>query len=157
MNKIEYIHFSQVNPEQLLEILNDALLRKHLVAHAVFDTTSIREWMDQKIQSDSVPGCRVRAVSIDGELAGWCGIQPDDSGFEIAIVLSQRFWGSGISVFKALMRWARELGHQDIKFHLLETRLEYTFLKRKAQAVKKTQILGRTFTTYILSVVEQSK
>ena len=130
MNKIEYIHFSQVNPEELLEILNDTLLRKHLVAHAVFDTFSIREWMDQKNQSDSIPGCRVRAVSIDGELAGWCGIQPDDGGFEIAVVLSRRFWGSGISVFKALMHWARELGHQEIKFHLLETRPEYTFLKK---------------------------
>jgi len=50
MKNIEYIHFTQVNPDEFLEILNDALLRKHLVAHAVFDTFSIREWMDHKIQ-----------------------------------------------------------------------------------------------------------
>ena len=156
MNKIEYLHFSQVKPEEFLEVLNDAILRKHLVAHAVFDTSSVREWMDQKIQSDSIPGCRVRALSIEGELAGWCGIQPDDSGFEIAIVMSPRFWGAGVSVFKTLMRWAGELGHQEIKFHLLETRPEYTFLKRKARAVKQTQLLGRNFTTYILSVVAKN-
>jgi hypothetical protein len=157
MKTIAYIPFSQADPGEFLEILNDAVLRKHLAAHAVFDNVSVRKWMDQKIQSDSTTGCRVRAITIDGVLAGWCGIQPDDNGFEIAIVLSQRFWGSGISVFKTLMRWARELGHQEIKFHLLETRPEYAFLKRKARAVKKTQLLGRTFTTYYLPVAEQLK
>jgi hypothetical protein len=50
------------------------------------------------------------------------------------------------------MCWAKELGHQEIIFHLLETRPEYKALKRKATKVQKTELLGRRFTTYFISV-----
>jgi len=50
------------------------------------------------------------------------------------------------------MVWAKEMGHKEIMFHLLETRREYKSLKRKATKVQKTKLLGRTFTTYYLSV-----
>jgi len=157
MREIEYVNLAQVNPEDFLPVLNDEILRLHLIAHGYFDSVSIREWMRGKLQSESVSGCRVRAVYVDGVLAGWCGIQPDHNGFEIAIVISQRFWGVGISIFKTLMCWAKEFGHSEVVFHLLETRREYMFLKRKATNVQKSELFGRTFTTYWISVVEWSK
>ncbi|NVK43507.1 MAG: N-acetyltransferase [Oceanospirillaceae bacterium] len=152
MSEIEFVSFDQVEPEDLLLIVNNQALRKHLVDHPLFDSVSIKEWMNGKIQTDSIPGCRIRVVFVGGILAGWCGIQPDDNGFEIAIVISKEFWGFGISVFSSLMCWAKELGHQEIVFHLLETRPEYKALKRKATKVKKTELLGRRFTTYYISV-----
>jgi len=157
MSEIEYVNFKHVNPEDFLPVVNDQTLRKHLIDHVHFDSVSIREWMNGKTQSESIPGCRVRAVFIDGVLAGWCGIQPDDNGFEIAIVISKQYWGFGISIFKTLMCWAKELGHKEIMFHLLETRPEYSFLKRKASKVQKTELWGRSFTTYFISVVEWIK
>lgn len=157
MSEIEYVTFDQVYPDDFLPVLNDEVLRLHLIAHCYFDSVSIREWMDGKLQSESISGCRVRAVYIDGVLAGWCGIQPDDNGFEIAIVISQKFWGFGISIFKTLMCWAKELGHSEVIFHLLETRPEYMYLKRKATKVRKSELLGRKFTTYWISVVEWRK
>ncbi|WDE14016.1 N-acetyltransferase [Thalassomonas haliotis] len=152
MSKIEFVSFNQVEPEDLLPIVNEPMLRKHLVDHPIFDSVSIKEWMDGKIKTGSIPGCRVRAVFIGGILAGWCGIQPDDNGFEIAIVISKSFWGFGISIFSSLMCWAKALGHKEIMFHLLETRPEYKALKSKATKVQKTELLGRNFTTYFISV-----
>lgn len=152
MSKIEFLSFNQVNPDDFLPIVNEQALRKHLIDHPVFDSVSIREWIREKSQSESIPGCRVRAILIDGTLAGWCGIQPDDNGFEIAIVIAREFWGVGISIFNELMCWAKALGHKEIVFHLLETRPEYKFLKRKATKVQKTKLLGRSFTTYFISV-----
>lgn len=149
---IQFVNFNQVDPQDLLPVVNEQALRKHLVDHAYFDSVSVKEWMDEKIQTDSMPGCRVRAVVIDEVLAGWCGIQPDDNGYEIAIVISKGFWGAGISVFNSMMRWAKELGHKEIIFHLLETRREYNALKRKASKVQKTELLGRSFRTYFISV-----
>ena len=157
MSEIEYVNFNQVNPECFLPVVNEQSLRKHLIDHMQFDSVSIKEWMNGKMQSESILGCRIRAVFIDGELAGWCGIQPDDNGFEIAIVISQKFWGVGISILKTLMCWAKEFGHSEVMFHLLETRPEYMFLKRKATKVQKSKRLGRTFTTYWISVGEWSK
>ena len=105
-----------------MAVVNEDSIREHLVDHPRFNITNIKEWIEDKIETDAMQGCKVRVVSIGGELAGWCGIQPDDYGFEIAIVISQRFWGSGIPIFKTLMLWANELGHKEVLFHLLDTR-----------------------------------
>ena len=152
MSEIEFLEFNQVAPQDFLPVVNEEMLRRHLIDHPLFDSSSIREWIREKSKSETIPGCRVRAVFIDGVLAGWCGIQPDDNGFEIAIVISRKFWGVGISIFKELMCWAKELGHKELVFHLLETRAEYKFLKRKATKVQKTELLGRSFTTFFISV-----
>lgn len=152
MSDIEFRSFKRVDPETFLSIVNEASLRKHLIEHKPFTANSIREWVNQKLEIDALEGCCVRAIYIGGVLAGWCGIQPDDRGFELAIVLSQRYWGKGISVFKTLMRWAGELGHAEIVFHLLDSRPEYKALSRLASKVQKTQWSGRYFTTYYVPV-----
>lgn len=152
MCNINYLSFKDVDPKELMGIVNEDSLRSHLIDHPYFDLTSMQAWIEDKIKTDGLRGCRVRVVSIDGVLAGWCGIQPDENGFEIAIVISQRFWGSGIQIFKTLMLWADELGHREVQFHLLDTRREYKALAKMATKVHRTQFLGRNFTTYHLSV-----
>lgn len=152
MSEIEFVGFNAVNPEDLLAVVNETALRKHLIDHPHFDSVSIREWMNDKIKTESLPGCRIRAIYIGKVLTGWCGIQPDDNGFEIAIVIAKEFWGFGIPIFQKMMLWAKEMGHKEIVFHLLETRPEYKSLKRKATKVQKTKLLGRSFTTYYISV-----
>lgn len=136
MSKIEYLFFDQVKPEDFISIINEDSLRIHLIEHPYFDATSVRVWMEDKIKLDATNGCRIRAVYIDGMLAGWCGIQPDDNGFELAIVIAKRFWGFGISIFKTLICWARELGHKEVIFHLLDSRPAYKTLNKIAMKVQ---------------------
>ena len=152
MSEIEFLCFNQVNPEHFLGVINEDSLRTHLIDHPYFDVASLQAWMEDKIKVDAVQGCRIRAVYIGGVLAGWCGIQPDDNGFELAIVISQKFWGFGIPIFKVLMCWANEMGHKEILFHLLESRPEYKALNRISTKVHKTEQLGRCFTTYHVPV-----
>ena len=152
MSNIEYLNFGNVAPNDLMAIVNEDSLRAHLVDHPYFDASSIQTWIEDKIQSDTLKGCRIRVVSINGAIAGWCGIQSDDNGFEIAIVISQKFWGSGLTIFKTLMNWAGELGHKEVLFHLLDTRREYRALAKMATKVQRTKLLGRSFTTYYFSV-----
>ena len=156
MCNIEYLSLQAVVPKDLMSVLNEDSLRAHLIDHPHFDITNIQAWIEDKIEADALPGCRVRVIYIGGVLAGWCGIQPDDYGFEIAIVISQRFWGSGIPIFKTLMLWADELGHKEVLFHLLDTRREYKALAKMATKVHRTQLLGRSFTTYHLSVEQHN-
>ncbi len=152
MYDIEYFKFHEVNPKDLMALVNKDSLRAHLIHHPYFDSLSIQTWIKEKIETDALPGCRVRVVSINGEIAGWCGIQPDENGFEIAIILSQRFWGAGLPIYKTLLSWARELGHKEVLFHLLDSRREYKALAKIATKVHRTKLLGRSFTTYHLSV-----
>lgn len=152
MNDIEFIHFDQAKLEELLPVLNEQELRIHLVEHEEFSLESIGKWAKEKADIDSLPGCRLRVVLVNGATAGWCGIQPDENGFEIAIVLSRHFWGVGISIFRELIEWAAELGHKELLFHLLDSRPEYKSLKRLSSKVETNQLMGRSFTTYYIAV-----
>ena len=152
MSEIEFLCFNQVNPEDFLGVVNEDSLRTHLIDHPYFNVASLQAWIEDKIKVDAVQGCRIRAVYIGGVLAGWCGIQPDDNGFELAIVISQKFWGFGIPIFKVLMCWANEIGHKEILFHLLESRPEYKALNRISTKAHKTEQLGRCFTSYHVPV-----
>tara|TARA_R110002124_G_C8669062_1_gene491036 strand:- start:139 stop:603 length:465 start_codon:yes stop_codon:yes gene_type:complete len=154
MSEIEFLYFNQVNSEDFMAVVNEDSLRTHLIDHPYFDETSLQAWMEDKINTDAIHGCRIRAVYIGGALAGWCGIQPEDNGFELAIVISKKFWGFGIPIFKTLMCWAKELGHKEILFHLLESRPEYKALNKMSTKVHKTELAGRCFTTYYVAVDE---
>lgn len=152
MSDIDFKEFGQVNPDDLIPVVNEQELRKHLVEHEPFNPASIRKWISDKLKVDSQEGCRVRAIYIDGVPAGWCGIQPDDTGYELAVVISRKFWGNGITIFKTLLGWAKELGHNEVVFHLLDSRPEYKVLNKMATKVYKTELLGRCFTSYCIVV-----
>ncbi|MEZ6932556.1 GNAT family N-acetyltransferase [Aeromonas sp. S16(2024)] len=154
---MKFIPFSDVSAEDFLPLVNDETLRKHLIDHPIFDVAGVRAWMDEKRRIDALPGCRVRAVLIDGALVGWCGLQPDEEGIEIAIVIARAGWGRGLAIFHEMMGWARTMGHQEVVFHLLGTRPPYRSLARRATRVKKTTLSGHSFTTYYFSVQSWSR
>ena len=154
MTEINYSSLKSVDFGELLEILNEKSLRRHLIDHPYFDRKSLAEWVESKTNIDKKAGCHVKAVYINGELAGWCGIQPDEKGFEIAIVLSKKFWGFGFSIFKTLKFWAKEEGHKEMLFHLLDSRPRYNWLNKIADRVQKTELAGCYFTTYYFSIDE---
>lgn len=152
MNPIEYTTLDKVDPDQLLPLLNKERVRSHLMKHQRFDSESLRLWIKTKIEMDASPGCRVRAIVVDDRCIGWCGIQNDNNDYEIAVVLDDTHWGLGRKIFRDLMAWAKELGHKTVSIHFLHTRPEYKFLKKIAQSVHESQLLGNVFTTYTLAV-----
>jgi GNAT superfamily N-acetyltransferase len=152
MSRIEYVAMTKVDPDQLLSLLNKDTVRKHLMNHQSFDKESLSLWSQEKIEVDSARGCRVRAIVVDNQCVGWCGIQQEGGEYEIALVLDDRYWGLGRKIFRELMSWATELGHQTVYVHFLHTRPEYKFLRKIANSVYENEIMGNKFTTYRLSV-----
>ena len=154
MKQIEYINFKDVTPKDFIPILNKQRVREHLVDHPLFDENAVKEWLKNKIMVDSSQGCKVRAIVIDKQLAGWCGIQLEDNKYEIAVVIDDNYWGSGRQIFVDIMTWAKELGHETVFIHLLYTRPEYKFLRKASKNVYENELLGNIFTTYELEVNE---
>lgn len=152
MNEIQFKPLCDVDLNELSNILNKQKIRIHLMEHDQFDTESITAWVTEKKRIDQQPGCRVRAVFIDEKLAGWCGIQPDEDGYELAIVIDDQYWGAGLLVFKHVMQWAKKMGHGRVLIHLLETRKSYKFLNKKAVQTFTTNMSGHDFVTYVLAV-----
>ena len=150
--QITYIALADTDRTALLALMNHETLRAHLVDHPLFTPETLEIWVSDKTEVSAADGCRVRGILIDDKLAGWCGIQPDDDGFELAIVISSSYWGSGLKVFRDMIGWARELGHKEVLFHLLETRRKYRALEKMAKEVKESERMARWFSTYIIPV-----
>lgn len=148
----EYVPLQSVDQSALLRLMNRDKVRSHLVDFEQFNDASLSKWIDHKIQEDARSECRIRAVKVKEALAGWCGIQHTHDEFELAIILDDAHWGIGRAIFRDMMIWARELGHKEIAIHLLDSRPEYRFLKKRAKRVVANEILGRMFTTYYLTV-----
>lgn len=152
MNSIVYVKLNKVNPIELIPLLNKHKIREHLIEHELFDESTAKDWLKSKIKVDSSQGCKVRAIIIDKQLAGWCGIQLEDKKHEIAIVIDEGYWGLGRKIFRDIMSWAKELGHKTIYIHLLHTRPEYKYLRKISKNVYESELLGSKFTTYELAV-----
>lgn len=151
-SQLEYVNFQDIEPESFLPLLNKQTTREHLIKHQQFDVKAVTEWMQDKVEVDSTPGCRVRAIQVEGQLAGWCAIQADDGNYEIAVVLDDQYWGVGRSVFRELMAWAKEFGHSTVYIHFLHTRPEYRFLRKMSRRVFESEMMGERFVSYELEV-----
>ena len=138
--------------DQWLMVLNDDNVRKHLMPHPYFDETLLKQWLSEKLKEDSKHGCRVRAVMVNGQLAGWCGIQESAEGYELAVVVAPKFIGLGLKVYAELMTWALNLGHEQVIIYFLHTRRLYRFLQKRALSVTNCELYGQQFTRYILQV-----
>ena len=152
MTQTTYVKLDQLDPAGFLPLLNKQKIRTHLVDHQLFDEETVRIWLMGKVEMDATPGCNVRAVLVNQQLAGWCGIQFEEGKYGIALVLDDAHWGLGRQIFGDLMGWAKQLGHKTVFIQLLHTRPEYRFLRKIAKNVYESRLLGNKFTTYELAV-----
>lgn len=152
MTDVNYLHLNEVPIAHYLEFLNKPKVRAHLIEHPEFDQASVKLWLDEKEKVNQIDGCQVRAVMVSGELAGWCGIQYELGTYELALVLDDHYWGIGRKVFADMMNWAAQMGHDQVCVHFLDTRPEYKFMKKLAQQVHHSELMGESFTTYVLPV-----
>ena len=149
---IDYVKFDEIDPEELIPLLNRQKLRAHLIDHALFDRAMVESWIAGKNATDATCGCKVRAVLVNAQLAGWCGIQFEEGNYEMAIVLDERQWGVGIRIFQDMLLWAKGFNHKTVVIHLLHTRPDYKFLRKLATNVYQTKLHGSRFTTYEIDV-----
>ena len=152
MDNLEYLKFEEVSPHDFLPVLNSPKIRKHLIEHELFTLDSLNDWMASKKDVNSMAGCKVRAICVDGEVAGWCGIQFEGGKYEIAIIIDDKYWGLGKRVFKDMMGWAKEMGHKEVYINFLHTRPDYKFFSKIAKSVVQTELFGCKFTCYQLMV-----
>ncbi|MEX2964432.1 N-acetyltransferase [Microbulbifer sp. TYP-18] len=152
MGNLNYLRFTEINPDEFLPILNSEKIRKHLIEHDLFTIDTLKVWMEAKLEVDGQSGCRVRAIVFEGLLVGWCGIQLEGGKYELAIIIDDQFWGLGKQVFRDLMLWAREFGHKEVSMNLLNTRRDYRFLNKISKRVRDAELYGQQFTEYLLEI-----
>lgn len=150
--EIAYRPMTSPTHDQWLKVMNNEKVREHLMPHPQFDESLLQQWLAGKLQVDSQPGCRVRAIVCNGQLAGWCGIQEAAGQYELAVVVHPRFKGVGLQAYQELMAWAKDFGHSHVLVHFLHTRPLYRFLQKRAVTVEHRELFGQQFTSYTLAV-----
>ena len=110
---IAFTPLSSIDPEQLRALLTDPQVIRHmpLADPEPMTPDELRDWVAGKEAIRQQHGFGPQAILLDGDFAGWGGIEPDDAGASISLVLFPAFWGRGRQILDVLLEEAfRRLG-----------------------------------------------
>ena len=150
---LTYHEFYTSSTEEWVELLNLDMVRKHLIKHPMFTTESVKVWLQSKIKMNQERSCILREIRNEGKLIGWCGIQIESGDYELALVLSPKYWGHGRDAINQLKIWAQELGHNQLLMHIPQTRPQKKALERLfGKPIKVSNIKDSIFNTYRIEI-----
>ena len=100
MDEIEFVHLFEVKEEQIIALMNNEMVGKQLPLLADgFLAEDCRAFLKAKKQLWDEHGFGPWAFLINGEFAGWGGLQPEHGEADFALVLHPKFWGWGRKIF----------------------------------------------------------
>ena len=107
MDEIEFVHLCEIEEEQIIDLMNNEMIGTHLpLLSDGFSTKDCRAFLDAKQQLWEEHGFGPWAFLIEGEFAGWGGLQPEHGEADFALVLHPKFWGWGRKIFKKVKEQA---------------------------------------------------
>lgn len=100
MEEIQFIQLSEVEEEQIVELMNNEMVGKQLPLLASgFSLADCRVFLETKKQLWDKHGYGPWAFLINGQFAGWGGLQPENGDADFALVLHPKYWGWGQKIF----------------------------------------------------------
>jgi ribosomal-protein-alanine N-acetyltransferase len=121
--RIEFVRLPEVPVEDVVELLNERRLSRHMPLNQSFTAESAAAWVAAKDGQWKTHGYGPWAVLMDGEFAGWAGFQREEDGADFALVLAPAYWGQGAVITRAALdRGVGELGLDEAVIALPFTR-----------------------------------
>jgi|TARA_Y100001970_G_scaffold53322_1_gene67454 hypothetical protein len=100
VGEITFVHLSEMYEKQLIDLMNNPLVGKHLpLLEGAFSEENCREFLRSKKQLWEEYGIGPWIVLVNNNFAGWGGLQPENGEIDFALVLHPDFWGYGRKVF----------------------------------------------------------
>jgi GNAT superfamily N-acetyltransferase len=101
-----------VDQAAIIELLNHPLVRRHLpLARGGFGLAECDRFVAAKERLWEEHGYGPWAIMIDGEFAGWGGIQSESGEADVGLVLHPKYWGAGRMLCERIIAFAfGELG-----------------------------------------------
>ncbi|MFN0178484.1 MAG: GNAT family N-acetyltransferase [Gemmatimonadales bacterium] len=104
---IEFLRLSEVDPADLIALMNDPRVRRHLpLARGRFGPAECAGFVAAKERLWAEHGYGPWAVIIDGEFAGWGGLQPEGEDVDLGLVLRPKYWGCGRLLYERFVATA---------------------------------------------------
>ncbi len=153
-NQIEFVQLSNIPEADIVELMNNEDVGKQMpLLHGGFSHEACRVFLDAKAQMWSEHGYGPWAFLINGEFAGWGGLQPEHGEPDFALVLHPRYWGWGRRIFMKVMEKAfGELGLQTITILFPPTRQNWKAITRIGfEEVDRLIVDGEEFVRFRLN------
>jgi RimJ/RimL family protein N-acetyltransferase len=151
---ITFAPLSSIDLEKLRALNTDpqVLLHMPLAGPEPMNPDEVRDWVAEKEAITQQHGFGPQAILLDGDFAGWGGIEPDDAGASVSLVLSPAFWGHGRQILDVLLKEAFErLGLPYVIVEFPPTRTRVRGLQRLGfREVGDRRIEGERFVVYRL-------
>lgn len=117
---ISFASLSSIDPGELRTLLNDPQVLRHmpLADPEPMSSDEVRDWVMGKEAITQQHGFGPQAILVEGNFAGWGGIEPDGGGASISLVLFPAYWGRGHKVLDILLEEA--FGRRGLPYVLVE-------------------------------------
>lgn len=104
---LEFIKLTQVNTDDIIALNNHPDVLRHMpLGRPDFNHQKCLEWVAQKDAQWEQHGYGPWAFMIDGNFAGWGGLQYEEGDADLALVLHPDYWGSGKAIYDEIVRRA---------------------------------------------------
>jgi len=110
--KIEFRRLTEICPDEIVELMSDPAVRRHLpLAKDSFGLSECEALVAVKERMWEESGFGPWAFVLEDEFIGWGGLQPLDDDVDLGLVLSPRHWGAGPVLYRRILKYAfDELG-----------------------------------------------
>jgi [ribosomal protein S5]-alanine N-acetyltransferase len=95
---------TEIEPAALIELMTDPLVRRHMpLAAGDFGPPECAAFVASKEALWREHGYGPWAFLLDGQFAGWGGLQPEGGDVDLAMVLHPRYWGYGRAIYQRVL------------------------------------------------------
>ena len=104
MDEIKFVHFFEINEEEIIDLMNNEMVGKHMpLLTNGFTTKNCHAFLKAKNKLWDEYGFGPWAFLINGEFAGWGGLQPENGEADFGLVLHPKYWGWGRKIFNKVI------------------------------------------------------
>lgn len=154
--RIELLHFDRPTLEQYRNLLEDAAVNRYLpLASESYSDQWILDWISRKRMIWGNPELGPWSVWLNGEFAGWAGVEPDGEILSLGAVLHKHSWGNGRAILQAVCRKVSQLFPEaiELEVELPVARGSARFASRLGLVrVGEKDIQGFSFDAYRLNI-----
>ncbi len=121
---IEFKPLSEVDPSDIIELLNDPRVRHQMpLTSDNFGAAECEGFIAAKERLWAEHGYGPWAIVVDGKFAGWGGLQPEQGEADLALVLHPTYWGMGKPIYDEIIKRAfGEMGLESVTILFPPTR-----------------------------------
>lgn len=141
---VEFKRLTETSLVDLAELFNHPDVRRHLpLAKGEFTAEKCARFVSSKERIWDEHGYGPWAFFVDGQFAGWGGLQPEGPDADLGLVLHPRYWGLGYSLAREILTRAfEEMGHDSVIVLLPPSRTRVRALKRMGFQEDGELVLG---------------